>query len=547
MTSDTYDFDAAYTGEGWKVKANAGYTKSDGGSDLTLNYSLYDGTGTPGFKMPDFTGTIDATGHQIKIHPTSNVNQSLANYGATINPETWAAGKGPVTDNEKYAQVDFDFDLDLGAIKSFKTGARFTDFDITKEAYKGIFKDALTPWATNKIYGSETIELGNEGYKMPKPNLDNMVAAVNGGIDHWIYQRSAFKELNEKNTAAYGMFTFEAEGVKGNFGVRYVETKATSTSYKIDGTPAATGDFAGDLYYSKKKSDDTASYHDVLPSVNVTFTLTDDLLLRVAASEAINRPSYDNLFTAATQVGYQDTIAGNEALVTGNVGLKPMKAAQFDLGLEYYYGEGNILSATYFVKDINNFTTTQNLFNQKIGLVSPDSKADNWTVTKYVNAGGGRIEGLELQSNHSFGNGFGTSINYTYADASAPAASYIDANGVFTESSKHSANLVGYWENDTFSARAAYNWRSKYMIREMPFYYANRWHDAFGTLDLSFGWKATESLSVTFEATNVLAKDDIQYGASDKSTGIKKDVYSDYPAWSFKGEAMYKLGASYKF
>lgn len=544
MTSDSIDFNAAYTGDGFKATASIGKTESDGGSDLTLNYSYFNGVA--GFNMPHFTGTVDATGKQIKISPTSDLNQSLANYAKNLNPESWAVQKGPVSDEESYGQFDIDFDLDLGAIKSFKVGVRTTDHDLVKEGYKGILKDNMTPTAATSLF-SGSIELGNEGYKAPKPKLDAMVNAVMGGLDRWIYQRSAYKALNEKNNAVYGMFTFEAEGVKGNFGLRYVETDATSTSYKIDGTPLATGDFDGDKYYSKSRSNDKASYRDVLPSLNVSFDLNDDLVLRATASQALSRPSYDNMFTAATQVGYQDTIAGNETLVTGDVGLKPMKSSQADLGLEYYYGDGNLVSVTYFVKDISNFVTSSNSFNQSIGLVSPDSKKDDWTVTKYVNAGGGEIDGLELQWNHAFGNGFGTSINYTYADGTAPGVSYADNIGVFTESSKNSANLVGYWENDTFSARAAYNWRSKYMVREMPFYYGNRWHDAFGTLDLSFGWHVTENINVTLEATNVLEEDDIQYGAADKSTGLKKDLYEGYPAWSFKGEARYVLGANFKF
>ncbi|GGY62383.1 TonB-dependent receptor [Cellvibrio zantedeschiae] len=544
MTSDSYDFNAAYTGDGFKATASIGKTESDGGSALTLNYSYFNGVA--GFNMPHFTGTVDATGKQIKITPTSDLNQSLNNYAKSLNPEGWAVQRGPVSDEESYGQFDIDFDLDLGAIKSFKVGVRTTDNDLVKEGYKGILKDNMTPTAATELFGG-SIELGNEGYKAPKPKLDAMVNAVMGGLDRWIYQRSAYKALNEKNNSVYGMFTFEAEGVKGNFGLRYVETEATSSSYKIDGTPLATGDFDGDKYYSKSRSNDKASYHDVLPSVNVSFDLTDELVLRATASQAINRPSYDNMFTAATQVGYQDTIAGNETLVTGNVGLKPMKSSQADLGLEYYYGDGNLVSVTYFVKDISNFVTSSNSFHQSIGLVSPDSKKDDWTVTKYVNAGGGEIDGLELQWNHAFGNGFGTSINYTYANGTAPAVSYADNINVFTESSKNSANLVGYWENDTFSARAAYNWRSKYMVREMPFYYGNRWHDAFGTLDLSFGWHVTENINVTLEATNVLEEDDIQYGAADKSTGLKKDLYAGYPAWSFKGEARYVLGANFKF
>jgi iron complex outermembrane recepter protein len=246
------------------------------------------------------------------------------------------------------------------------------------------------------------------------------------------------------------------------------------------------------------------------------------------------------------QSGWQDQVAGNETVTLGDVGLAPMKSSQADVSLEYYYGDGNIASVTFFTKDISNFITTETMINQKIGVVSPDSGLDSWTVNQYVNAGGGEIDGVELQVNHAFDNGFGISANYTYANGNAPASSFQDDIGVFTLSSNHNANLVGYWESDEFSARAAYNWRSKYMVRETG-WYGNRMHDAYGTLDLSFGWNVTEMVNVSLEATNVLEENDIQYGAAEAYTSVKDPLKEGYPAWSFMGEAVYKLGVNVKF
>jgi iron complex outermembrane receptor protein len=539
MKSDTVDLNAAFTAETLKATAAIGQTKAEGGTSLTTNFGYYAGN------MPKWAGSVDATGHQIKVRPLQDVTVKLANMPATSSPESWAVGRGPNSDEEKYAQFDIDFELDLGAIKSFKAGVRSTDHEVVKENYKGTLKTGLTPAATSSYYGG-SFELGNEGFNTPKPKLGAMINATLSGLDHWTELRSGFASLSEKNDALYGMFTFAAEGVKGNFGLRYIQTDAKGGSYKVDGTPLAAGDQEANTYYSSSKSYDKASYHDVLPSVNVAFDLTDALVLRVSASQAINRANYDNMFTATTQAGYQDTVVGNESVTTGDIGLLPMKSSQADLGLEYYYGDGNLLSVTYFTKDINNFITSNTLVDQSIGLVSPDSGEDSWTVNKYVNAGGGKIEGLEFQWNHAFANGFGTSINYTYADGNAPGESYQDNIGVFTESSKDSANIVGYWENETYSARAAYNWRSKYLIRETG-YYGNRMHDDYGSLDLSFGWHLTENIGLTFEATNVLEEDDIQYGAADKTTTVKDSLKAGYPAWSYLGEARYILGANFKF
>lgn len=545
MSSDTYDFDVKYEGDNYTVTGRVGGTKAEGGTNITTNFSHFASLGD--YNMALWAGSVDATGKQIKINATSDLNMTLDNYRAQSAAESWAVKRGPNSDEEVYGQIDVEFDLDLGAIKSFKTGIRTTDHDVEKSSDQAVI-GTQTQRPTSQFY-SGTFEVGSHGFKAPKPVLSAMIDATLADVTGWKQERSGYAALNEQNDALYGMFTFEADGVKGNFGLRYVSTEVTGKSYAIDGTPLAAGDLAQNAFYSNSLSSTTEKYDDVLPSLNVSFDLTDDLVLRTTASQAISRANYNDMFTAATQAGYQDTVQGNERLTIGNVGLKPMKASQADVGIEYYYGDGNMFSAAYFVKSVNNFVTNEIQINQSIGLVSPDTGVDNWEVNTLKNSGGGEIDGVELQLNHAFDNGFGVVLNYTYTNGNAPAESYADRIGVFTESSNDSLNLVGYWENDVYSARAAYNWRSEYMIRETG-YYGNRMHDDYGSLDLSFGWNITDSLSLSLEATNVLKEDDIQYGAAEAYTaeyGMKAPLLEDFPAWSFEGEATYMLGLSYKY
>lgn len=541
MSSDTYDLSGKYVGDGFTVSASVGNTKADGGTDLTTNFQYYPSTGSP---MSLWAGTIDATGKQIKIHATHDPSMTLADLQDTTQVQSWAVGKTPNSDEETYGQVDADFELDFGVIKSFKVGARTTDHDVEHFNYKG----DVTPTdvATASLYKG-IYEVGQDGFTAPEPDLDAFVAATRNDLNGWDEQRSGYSLLNEKNDALYGMFTFEGDGFKGNFGLRYVSSDVTRTQYELDGSALQAGDVAANTGYSYNLSDHKASYHEVLPSINVSFDLTDAFVLRMSAADTISRPNYDDM--VVNYSGYNDDRDNNQTVKVGSEGLLPMKSSQADVSLEYYYGDGNLISATYFVKSISNFVTDVIVTDQQIGVVDP-AGGDNWTIDSLVNSSGATIDGIELQWNHAFDNGFGIAANYTYADAAAPAIAYADRIGMFTESSRDSANLVGYWENDVFSARAAYNWRSKYMIREGAFYYGNRMHDNFGSLDLSLGWKATENIDVTFEATNLLAEDDIQYGAADDSAmanGIKSSLVDSYPAWSYEGETSFMLGVSFKY
>lgn len=556
MTSDSVVVDAHYKTAGAKFDFVAGNTQAKGGTNLTTNYQNFSwltpqgsATGMTPFNPPKFYGTIDATGKQVSINPTSNPSFDVSHLGPVIAAQNWGTKAQPNKDKENFAQVDGTFDLNWGAINSLKTGVRVADHTFEKRTFvptwnvasKGDFLDA--PVATNSVF-SGTVDVG--GWTVPKPNIAAMLSDTSKHVKSWTEDRSAYSELNEKNLGAYAMLDFDAQNMRGNFGLRYVSTKITGTGYKFDGkTPADS--FAGNKNWSTSTDATTSSYNDFLPSVNVAFDLTKSTVLRVSASQAMTRPNFANMF-GVTVSGFNDDRVGNETWTVGSVSLKPMKSSQADIGLEYYYGRGNMASATFFVKDISNFITAEVKQNQKVGLVDPKSGVDNWTVQSYINAGGGKIRGLELQANHAFGNGFGAIANYTFTEGTAPASSYLDALGVFTQASKHNVNLVGYYENETYSGRLAYNWRSKYMIREGAFWYGNRMHDAFGTLDASFGWNINKMLKLSFEAVNLLKQDDVQYGAADASnSAIKDPLRAGFPAWSFKGETTFKLGLSAKF
>lgn len=538
MSSDSLVLDGSFRGDGFKLSGVVGMTKADGGTNQTANIQY--GNWTPGATLPLWTGTIDARGNQIAIYPASNQNIGVGNLPGTSEPQPWASGRGPNSDKENFAQADASFDLDWGMLTAFKTGVRATEHTFTRTGFRGVHAATAVPGATPGLY-SGTIDMVG-GWSVPRPNIDAMLALASANIVNWVEDRSAYAQLKEKNGALYGMLEFDKDAWRGNFGLRYVRTNVSATGYAFDGTP--TTDVGQNNGWSTNKTTQKATYNDVLPSLNLAYSLNRDTLLRFAAAQAITRPNFDSMFLTSV-VGFDDTNASNDAFNYGSPALKPQKSTQFDLGLEHYYGRGNLVSVAVFHKKINNFVTTQTLLNQSVGVVSPDTGLDSWTVNRYINAGGGTINGIELQGNHAFDNGFGVAANYTYADAKAPATSYQDELNLFTLSSRHTANAVGYFENDRFAARLAYSWRSKYMVRETG-WYGNRMHDDIGSLDLSLGWNITKNLRLSFEAINLTKEDDVQYGAGN-AAAQRPSLRDGFPAWSFEGETTYQVGLSVKF
>ncbi|MEC4727796.1 TonB-dependent receptor [Shewanella sp. D64] len=538
MSSDTYDLDFNFEAENFTLEGRIGNTSAKGGTSLTSNYGNSIG------KSSDFAGHYDATGEIIDID-IANKTFDSSDFNGELATAGWALKKQPNTDEETYAQFNVTIPVELGAITSFKTGVRYADHDVTQETDIANVGDIASRDAS--YYYSGTMSSG-AGFTLPKPNFDAMISDANAAIDGFTRDKSGYGTLNEKNLALYGMANFEAEGIRGNVGLRFVSSDIESDYYALSNT----GEFADNL------TTDTASYSDVLPSVNVAFDLTSDLILRTSAAQVISRPNYSELFATSTLPGLNDGTPGNEKLNRGSVSLEPFKATQADVSLEWYFGGEGLAAITYFIKDVSSFISTRQKLNQQIGIDDNDLIAaggsacgvgvyDCWTVSEKYNANGGHIEGVELQLQDSFDSGFGYAANYTYADAGSPADNYPDQVGVFSDSSKHTVNLVGYYENNSFNARLAYNWRSEYMMRELPGFYGNRQHQDYGTLDLSAGYSVTEWMDITFEAVNLTEEDSIQIGVAPLDAEVIPEFKADYPVWSFEGEARYKVGVALRF
>lgn len=545
MTSDTIELNAKYEGDNYTVKAVAGSTKADGGTQMSANFGY--GWWGDRFGEVKWAGVVDATGKKVDIDGR-DMGFTVDQLDTTVGTSQWTGIKGPNSDEEVYAQVDLDLDVDLGAINKFKTGIRYTQHEFERFQYSAVYGDGANVFNTSDLY-SGTMELGSEGWTIPKANLDAMINSTVSLVDEFVYSRPGYGKIEEDNLSAYAMFEFQSDGLRGNFGVRYISTDVTSKGHYIDNSPA--GKLGTNAGWSTGLTSAEGDYSDFLPSINIAYDLSEDMILRFAASQAITRPNYDALFLASLD-GYPDDRRGNENITYGNPALEPMKASQADISLEYYYGDSNLFAVTFFMKDISNFIVGTTEDNVAIGVINNDleTPADSWIVNNFVNAGGGTIDGIEFQLNHAFGNGFGVNANYTYSDAEAPKEVYTDQLSVFSESSKRTGNLVGYWENETFSARAVYNYRSEYMIREYGAYYGNRMHDDYGSLDLSFGWNATDNIAVRLEIVNLTAEDDIQYGAAsgtDSNVQVKPSLKDGFPVWSFEGETTYKLGVNFTF
>ncbi|WP_193161356.1 TonB-dependent receptor [Microbulbifer hainanensis] len=583
MNSDVYDLKTEYTGEGYELSFQVGKTTSTGGTDFEM--VVEDGTGgtpIPGGSYDFFGGgqNWDLNGFDMAGYVPSTVRMGS---GATFN-ET------PKTDDETYFQADAKFDVEFGAINAIKTGIKRTEHNTTSRQFffNNKYNDAYDPAAAaaNAIvsadladavsaaeasgtpmsaddqaafvtshpetialaayeqelanqylildtasYADGTIDAGAGGYKILKLDADKLKNWARSITTGKTEDLGSYSEIDETNTALYAMATFDADRVRGNFGIRYVTTDATSTYY-LDG----------------QKTKTSADYAEILPSFNLAYDLAEDLILRTSVAKVMARPQYVDMYVNPSPIGANDEQDNNQYWVAGNVGLKPFTANQADLGIEWYFDEGSLLSAGVFYKDVANFVTISEYQASagEIPFALPDREAAfGWTVQEKDNGESAKIKGIELGYQQDFGNGFGSIVNYTWTDTGTGKDTFTDGNPFLSDSSKNVYNLTGYYENEMVSVRLAYNWRSEYMIRESGSY-GNRLNEDFGSLDMSAVWHATDNVDVKLDANNLLAEDAVQIGNNSENapgTGFTPG----FPLYEYETARRVNLGVSAKF
>jgi iron complex outermembrane recepter protein len=356
-------------------------------------------------------------------------------------------------------------------------------------------------------------------------------------------------EIEEDDRGVYlqGDFSFPlgSHTLRGNVGVRYVETEQTSTGYTFSsGAPL--------------RATVTRDYSDTLPSLNLVYDFSDKLLLRLGAAKTLTRPNLANL-----NPGSAVSVSGNARTVTaGNPDLEPFRADAYDLAFEWYFAPESLLSVALFYKDIHSFVQTirdsRPFTDNPLGL--PDSVAIaacgttpgcspdvNWDFNLPANTPGGPLKGFEVAYQQPFSflpgvwSNFGTILNYTGVESEIDylnAAGAVTATDDLTGLSKRSYNATLYFDNKIFSARVSAAYRSEYLTT-VP---GRDGNDVEGTaetlnIDFSTSYAINDHFTLSLEGLNLT--DEVQDQWVDRA-GDRLSYYHH------QGRQFY-LGARFKY
>ena len=233
-------------------------------------------------------------------------------------------------------------------------------------------------------------------------------------------------DVMERTLSAYGELTFAGTNWAGNLGLRIIRTNTTADTAEAAPTSLWTPSTVGSTqtwnvqYASSSASDTKGQYTLPLPSANFSYwAVPDRLQLRAAAAETMSRPDLDQL----APTSYNNAINGQPQLFYGGTaGLKPIKATQVDLSVEWYYHPHSALTAAIFGKKIRDDIYTGTVANVNLGTVQcvggpPGTVPCTpflWTVQAPANGAKSDFYGIELAWQHILENGFGAHAQYTH-------------------------------------------------------------------------------------------------------------------------------------
>lgn len=272
--------------------------------------------------------------------------------------------------------VDFPGDIPEGLFEQSCTGCAFEDHDMS--GVEGA--DALALPA-----GSPTIALGSVSFSGDPVELLREIGPIYGqtlatlpinGFDDNLIEEDIVSAYVQVSTD-YDIGEMPLYIVAG---LRYEQTDVTSTSNQIvplEVVWESDNDFRTDISSTSQALAAEHDYSNLLPNLDLTLDVTDEVKARASFSKTLARASYNQLFNSTTvsAPARPTALGGTPTGNSGNARLDPLESTNIDLSLEWYYSDSSMVSIGYYRKDVKNFVGIAQTTTPLFGLLDASSNA----------------------------------------------------------------------------------------------------------------------------------------------------------------------------
>jgi TonB-dependent receptor len=509
----------------------------------------------------------------------SNGLPSITSTDPITDPDwytvVWASKAGHLIDDRSFQfRVDVTYEFEGDWLDTIQVGARTYRQDRRdRSRYLG-----TTAWRGNPIsqHGGGVVHPAEGNFlsgiglsvpaNTPTPNRAYLINAL-GNIDasqtmgwqgHTAESIANFpdwslpfnEDLNhdDDGNAIYAMVTFAGElgntPYTGNFGVRHV-----------DNSTGSRGEISQpiDIDYSDPSSpqiitsaptftDISHEYSETLPSLNLRFDPTDDIVVRLAVAKVMTRPRFLDLSPRQTVQARNRTTRG------GNGTLDPTTAVQFDLAVEWYFDDYSIASFGLFTKDIEGFVQQEQTPTPWPGITDPETNQPLVLVAfRPLNSGKSDLTGIEVAFQRTFADllpapwdGLGVIANYTHIKSGSDFKNELTgASYSIPGLSENTINFTLFYEKGPWSGRVSYNFRDDFLDSSFNSGANPRFVDEYAQWDASFGYAVNDNISIMLEGINLTDEIVYYYDRLGKST------MEHFAQASYAGRR-FQLGVSFK-
>ena len=245
-------------------------------------------------------------------------------------------------------------------------------------------------------------------------------------------------------------------------------------------------------------------YRNVFPGLHFTYGRRGGLVARLSYSTSIGRPAITSI-VPNTNVNDE-----NQTLSVANTGLRPQFADNFDLNVEYYFKSIGFVSASVFLKEVDDFIYSS---NRTFVGEGPDNGFDGlyegYRLTTTFNGGHARYRGFELSYSQQFTflpgiwKGFGVNLNYTQLETKGDYGGTVATTEVAGFRPK-TANAVLNYQRGKYRGSLQANWIDTHLVTvssnaALIVYQAPR-----TTMNLKFTYDLSSRTSLYFNLDNLL-------------------------------------------
>jgi len=270
----------------------------------------------------------------------------------------------------------------------------------------------------------------------------------------------------ERITAGYVMNTIDIGKLHVQTGVRFDQTQMDTFGYNVTLIPAGAPNSPCPLGCGTETPViNNPSYLDVLPSIQLRYSLAHDSVLRAVYARGVARPDPYQLVPYATE----DTTASPTALSIGNPSLKPEHANNYDLLFEQYLHPLGMFQAGFFFKQLNapQVELTNLPASDVPASLQPVIQQYNGSgdkITMYANGQNAYLYGFEVSYQQHWSHlpgvlkGLGVSANYTYTNSQEKGLPGRPDSPTLQRQTPNSWNLSPTYDTRRMSLRVGYNY-----------------------------------------------------------------------------------------